>query len=349
MKDRGASIGLRSFSLAALVCLILAGAPDAIAGPPPINVLDPDFDFGRVLTGTLVEHQFVLTNDGASPAIVDEIRLTPPLTLVAAPASVAAGAQAIVRVRLDSSRIRGLFEGHIVLSIAGSDNAAIGLTFAGTVYQTVETFPQSAFFVITERGQTQEQSIELVNHEPEPLAITSVDHPRDRFTTRLEAIEAGKRYRLTLRLDGKGATGRSTDPIVVTTSSRSTPVVRISANTFVRERVYTFPDSVDLGGFPLAAVDADPTLLDTLAQTLMVYRKGTSAFEVRLTSDLDELDIRSERGPLGDRWQATITVKRALLKPGPLKGTIRIETNDPEFPVLNIPVAGLVLPPPATR
>ena len=87
----------------------------------------------------------------------------------------------------------------------------------------------------------------------------------------------------------------------------------------------------------------------TVKGKMMVYRKGTSAFEVGLTSDLDELDIRAQRGPLGDRWQATITVKRALLKPGPLKGTIRIETNDPEFPVLIVPVAGLVLPPPSTR
>jgi len=348
MKDRGAFIGLRSFSFATLVCLTLASAPDAIAGPPRVSVLQSDFDFGRVLTGTLLEHQFVLENESTSLAIIDEVRLTPPLTLVAAPASVAAGARATVRVRLDTSRVTGLFEGHIALSIAGSDDAVIGLTFAGTVYQTVETLPRSAFFVVTDRGQAQEHSIELVNHEPEPLEITSIEHPRDRFTTRLEAIEAGKRYRLTLRLDGNGATGRRTDPIVVMTSSRSTPVIRISANTFVRERVYTFPDSVDLGGFSLAAVNADPTLLDKLAQTLMVYRKGTSGFEVRLTSDLDALDIRAQRGPLGDRWQATITVKPALLKPGPLKGAIRIETNDPEFPVLSVPVSGIVLPP-ATR
>jgi hypothetical protein len=349
MKDRGASIGLRSFSFLTLVCLILSSAPDAIAGPPRVNVLESDFDFGRVLTGTLVEHQFVLKNDSTSPAIIDEVRLTTPLTLVSAPASVAAGAQATVRVRLDTSRITGLFEGQIALSIAGSDDAAIGLTFSGTVYQTVETLPRPAFFVVTDRGQSQEQSIELVNHEPEPLEITSVDHPRDRFTTRLEAIEAGKRYRLTLKLDGTGASGRRTDPIVVTTSSHTTPVVKISANTFVRERVYTFPDSVDLGAFPLAAIEIDPTLPEKLAQTLMVYRKGTSAFEVTLTSDLDALDIRARRGPLGDRWQATITMRRGLLKPGPLKGTIRIETNDPEFPVLCVPVSGLVLPSPATK
>jgi hypothetical protein len=332
-------------SLALIVWLISVCSTEGIARSPQVVGVDRDFDFGRVLKGTVVEHQFVLKNDRASRLVIDELRLTPPLTLVDAPATVPAGAEGIVRVRLDTSRITGLFEGRIVLSIADSGDAPIGLTFGGTVYQTVEAAPRPAFFVVTERGQTQEQSIELVNHEPEPVEIEGVSHGHDRFTTRLETLEPGKRFRLTLALDGKGPGGRRSDLIVVTTSSRSTPVVRIAANTFVRERVYTFPDAVDLGSFPISAIEVDPALLDKLAQTLMVYRKGTGAFDVKLMSALDVLDIRTERGPLGDRWQATITLKQGLLKPGPLKGAILIETNDPEFPRLSVPVSGLVLPP----
>jgi Protein of unknown function (DUF1573) len=332
-------------SLGLVLCLASACGTEAIARSPQVTIADEDFDFGRVLKGTVVEHQFVLRNGRASPLVVDELRLTPPLTLVDAPAAVPAGGEGIVRVRLDTSRITGLFEGRIVLSTTGSEHAAIRLTVVGTVYQTVEVAPQPAFFVVTERGQMQEQSIELVNHEPEPIEIKSVSHGQGAFTTRLDTIDAGKRYRLTLMLDGKGSAGRRTDLILVTTSSRLTPVVRIAANTFVRERVYTFPDSVDLGSFPIGAFEADPALLDKIAQTLMVYRKGTRSFDVKLTSDLDVLDIRTEPGPLGDRWQATITLRPKLLKPGPLKGVIRIETNDSEFPMLSVPVSGLVLPP----
>jgi hypothetical protein len=288
---------MKGFAL--LVCLVAVATTAGIARAPQVVVVDGDFDFGRVLTGTLVEHQFVVKNERDIPLVVDEVRLTPPLTLVGAPASVAAGAQGVVRVRLDTSRVTGLFEGRIALSIADADEPNINLTFAGTVYQTVEAVPRGAFFVVTERGQPQEQSIELVNHESEPLEIKSVVHPQDRFTTKLETVDAGQRYRLTLRLNGTGAGGRRTDPIIVTTSSRSTPTIRIAANTFVRERVYTFPDSVDLGTFPLSAVDADPALLEKLAQTLMVYRKGAGGFDVKVTTDVDGLDIRAERGPLG--------------------------------------------------
>jgi hypothetical protein len=328
--------------LGLIICLVAAATSAGIARAPQVVVAD-DFDFGRVLRGSVVEHQFVVKNERAVPLAIDEVRLTPPLALVSAPASVASGAEGVVRVRLDTSKLTGLFEGRIIISLAGADEPNINLTITGTVYQTVEAVPLGAFFVVTERGQAQEQSIELVSHEPEPLEIKSVDYSQDRFETRLETIEPGKRYRLTLRLNGTGASGRRTDPIVVTTSSRTTPVIKIAANTFVRERVYTFPDSVDLGTFPLSAVDADPILLEKLAQTLMVYRKGTGGFDVKVTTDVEGLDIRAERGPLGDRWQMTITLKRGSLRPGRIAGSIFIETNDPEFPKLRVPISGFVI------
>ena len=328
--------------LGLIVCLLSAAATSGIARSPQSSVVDPDFEFGRVLRGTPVEHQFVVKNNGPAPLVVDTVHLTPPLTVVKGPGTVAPGAEAILRVRLDTSRIVGLFEGRIAIPIGASEEQ-IEMTFSGTVYQTVEVIPRPAIFVVTERGHIGEQSIELVNNGSQPLEITGVDHLHDRFATRVETIEAGKRYRLTLTLEGKGAGGRRTDSIVVKTSSQSTPTVRILANTFVRERVYTFPDTVDFGAVPLSALESDPALIEKLAQTLMVYRKEPG-FEVKVTSDVDFLDIRSERGPGGDRWQATITLKRGHLLPGPLNGKIFIETNDAEFPRLSVAITGLLLP-----
>ena len=132
-----------------IVCLVAVATTAGIARAPQVVVADGDFDFGRVLTGTLVEHEFVVKNERAVPLVIDEVRLSSPLTLLNAPASVAPGKQSVVRVRLDTSRITGLFEGRIVLSIADADEPNINLTFAGTVYQTVEAVPRGAFFVAT--------------------------------------------------------------------------------------------------------------------------------------------------------------------------------------------------------
>jgi len=118
----------------------------------------------------------------------------------------------------------------------------------------------------------------------------------------------------------------------------------IVANTYLRERVYTFPDAVDFGTIRLSDTERDPELLQRIAQTLMVYQVGGADFSVNLRTDLPQLALRSDRGPLGDRFQNTLTLIQQKLMPGVIQGSIVVETNDKEFPRLVVPVSGDVVP-----
>jgi hypothetical protein len=124
------------------------------------------------------------------------------------------------------------------------------------------------------------------------------------------------------------------------TSNPTRPLLEVSANTYLRGRVYTFPDVVDLGAIRLADLKADRA---RLAQTLMVYQQNGS--DIRVTfSTAAPLTIRGERGPKGDRWQATVTIKDEELGPDPIRGSIVVGTNDREFPQFTVPVVGTILP-----
>jgi hypothetical protein len=121
-----------------------------------------------------------------------------------------------------------------------------------------------------------------------------------RFST---SVTRGTRYRPRLmrscrpalpsergvRPDGPG--GRRSDPIVVATSSPTTPSIRIVAHTYLRNRVYVFPDSVDLGSIDLARATSKPDLLGRLAQTLMVYQTDGTEFRARLDTDVRGLAL----------------------------------------------------------
>jgi hypothetical protein len=80
-----------------------------------------------------------------------------------------------------------------------------------------------------------------------------------------------------------------------------------------------------------------------VVQTLMVYRLDTTGFEASFSSDAP-LSIAAERGPNGDRVQATVALRPDMLAPGPLSGTITVTTNDPAFPTLRVPFTINVLP-----
>jgi hypothetical protein len=76
----------------------------------------------------------------------------------------------------------------------------------------------------------------------------------------------------------------------------------------------------------------------------MIYQVGGSEFNIKPATDISGLEIKAEPGPKGDRHQLTISLNpRVELKPGVIHGSLFIETNDPEFPRLSVPVSGGIL------
>jgi len=204
--------------------------------------------------------------------------------------------------------------------------------------------PLPAIFTTVTRGAVQESSLEITNRRPVPLKIGDIVSPSRRFTARVETLEEGKRFRLVVTLKGEGPAGQQQDVLELKTNLEDAPVLRIPVNTWVREKVRTFPDSVFMGRYPISEIRNDPAMAKKRAQILMVYRDGTSQFQAQVTSDIPFLKISSERGPKGDRYENTIWFDPELARPGDIKGNIIIETNEPEVPRLVVPVTGQLQP-----
>ncbi|MCI0634541.1 MAG: hypothetical protein L0206_11595, partial [Actinobacteria bacterium] len=271
--------------------------------------------------------------------------MTPPLLATRMPGVIPPGTTARIATRLDTAQLRGAFQGELVVYLDDPSRPEVALSFDGEVVGTVEVAPMPALFVVGQRGRGAEGSVELINHEAEPLQILEVRHSQDAFSTTLEPLVPGQRYRLTVMLRPDGPGGRRSDPILLRTSSRTAPSIRIVAHTNLRNRVYVFPESVDLGSFELARAKAEPGLLARLAQTLMVYQSDGTDFRARVDTDLPGLTLSPERGPRGDRYQITVQLTPEDLRAGEIEGSIRIRTNDPEFPELRVPVRGRITGP----
>jgi len=333
----------RFFYRAVKFAVILASmAMNVGAGVPQAAFPETQFTF-KVVQGTEIEHEFVLRNEGAAALRILGFRWTAPLWFDRMPAHIEPGAEVRLRVHLDTAELRGRFEGKVLVALNDPVLPEASLSVEGQVVPSVELSPQPVFFVAGSRGEHRQAVIEIINHAPEPLKIESVEHPSERFATRLETVEEGRRYRLSLILNPDGPGGKKTDMILVKTSSSTTPLLRIAANTYLREQVYTFPTAVDLGALRLEDLKENPDLLQQMAQTLMVYQSGGSDFRVKASTDLPVLDVKWERGPKGDRYQGAISLIGEKLQAGPLKGSIVIETNDPKFPRLVVPVTGVIL------
>ena len=331
-------------SLAAALLLIGGGAAHS-GDRGGVVFSETAFDFGRVVRGEPIEHEFIVRNDGTTPVRVLRASMTPPILATRMPGVIPPGTTAHIATRLDTAQLQGAFQGELVVHLDDPSRPEVALSFEGEVVGQVEVAPMPALFVVGQRGRGAASSVELINHEAEPLQILDVQHSQDAFSTTLEPLVPGRRYRLTVTLRPDGPGGRRSDPILIRTSSRTVSSIRIVAHTNLRNRVYVFPDSVDLGSFELARAKSELSLLADVAQTLMVYQVDGTDFQIRLDTDVPGLRLKSERGPAGDRHQITVQLEPGKLRAGDVEGSIRIRTNDPQFPQVLVPVHGRLTEP----
>jgi hypothetical protein len=294
------------------------------------------FQFGEVLSGTVIEHDFVVRNAGSAALSIQKVSMTTPLLVTQMPREIAPGAEGRIHFKLDTTNLVGKFDGAILVFLNDSELQQASLTFTGHIMPPIELSPMPAFFVAGQKGHGGRAAIEIVNHESEPLHIERIEHPTERFETRLETLKQGQRYRLTLTLRPDGPVGKSTDTILVSTSSKRMPSLKVAANTYLYERVHTFPELVALG--KLHASDAAE-----MGLTLMIYQESGKDFQLKLSTDVPALNLKWERGTTGDRYQAKITLIPAKIPLGPIKGSIFVDTNDPQFPRLIVPVYGQII------
>ena len=313
----------------------LASPGVAPSGPKAVFP-EAQFDFGEVLSGAVVEHDFALNNAGSAALFIEKASMTTPLLVTQMPHEVTPGAEGRFHFKLDTANLEGKFDGTILVSLNDPAMPQARLVFSGRVIPPIELSPRPAFFVAGQRGKGNRAGIEIVNHESEPMTIEKIEHPTGRFTTQLDTLKRGQRYLLTLALKPNGPGGKAFDTIVIRTSSKRMPVLKVDANTYLFERVHTFPDVVDFG--TLRTGDAGHTAL-----ILMIHQEGGTNFKVQLSTDIPSLSLKSERGPKGDQYQVEVTLSPQTIPVGPMKGSIFIDTNDREFPRVIVPVAGQIV------
>src|SRR5262249_25634130 len=189
----------------------------------------PSFQFEATLSGSVVEHDFVLKNQGSTPLQIQKVGMTQPLVVTSMPREVAPGSEGKIHFKLDTSHLSGVFRGAAVVLVNDPAQPEIELAFEGLITRLIEVVPMPAFFVSALTGESKRAAVESLNHEAQPLTIQEIEHPKDRFSTELETIEPGRRYRLTLILKPDGPSGKAAETILVRNTSNSMSVLPIQA------------------------------------------------------------------------------------------------------------------------
>ncbi len=327
------------------------GSTDTSNGPHPILVIEaPIHDFGELDSGTPMRHSFKIRNTGTADLVIESVSPSCGCTKGDYDKVVAPGKEG--KIELAVANTQG-YSGESSKTAAVVTNDPKNPRFTLTLRARFKVDPSapppktknsSAFNVEpTDRwttgvlsGSSAASSFYLVNNQTNPVHPRKVVGGGQAFTATIEPIQDGRRYELKVRTAPGLKPGRYTETLRVLTDSPTEPETTLDLELTVHSRVFVTPPSIIMPSLP-AASD-----LSSITWPMIYVRKlREGGLKIKsFTSTLPFLKLELLTESEGQVYKIRLTVDSKKLKPGEFKGTVRIETNDPEAPVLEVPIQG---------
>jgi hypothetical protein len=215
----------------------------------------------------------------------------------------------------------------------------------GQVSPMVEILPLPAVFFSLYKGQAPEKSVTILNHHDRPLKITGLDQKSDRFTAQLHTVREGQEYALVVQVNPQAALGRTREKVTLNSDNPRQPRLSVGVNILIKDEVYIFPETIDLGKVSIQELKNTPALLKSLIQTVLVKRREGKGkdFQITLDHNIPFINIKKEPEKNSETYRLDVSPIIDKLKPGKIDIFIKVKTNDKDVPELKIPVLGEVL------
>jgi len=188
------------------------------------------------------------------------------------------------------------------------------------------------------RGTTNGSAIKVINGGDKPVHVTKVDPNGDLFAVSLETVQDGKEYVIRFQTNKGARIGAFQQTATVHTDSPVLPEFPIYLEATIQPEISVSPASVKLEGLmnngELSGIDI-PTI------TIIKATGGLKILKVVSTLAFIKPELSTILA--GSSYNVTLTFDKAALQnlsQSQFKGAIRIETNDAELSVINIPVEG---------
>ena len=220
-------------------------------------------DFGPVPRGSVVRHDFVLTNRTAGPVTILDVRASCGCTTGrAANTPIAPGASAIVEAQMDTRNFVGAKETVLTVSVvsAGGETAEARLGVRSMILSDIVLNPGTIDFGVVAAGQPA-QRVLMIERLGDPnwraQRMVASKHLAKVVNAKLDPVasaDGGVSYRLTVDLRPDAPAGPLLEEVRVVTNDREAPVLPILVRADVRGTLSVAPEMLSLG----AATTGDP-------------------------------------------------------------------------------------------
>ena len=330
-----------SLAVIPAIGLLLTVLTVAAYGAPKVWIDRQSAEFGRVERGTTVSEIFLVRNLGDETLVFEDAQVSMPGMTIQVRQALEPGEEAKLVINWDTSNISQQVEGAVRIKLNDPARSKIFLSLSGTVFRPVDVLPYPLVMLSSFEGEQTTRVLELVNNQESPLLISRLEPQGDAFVAEVVPVQEGQRYELRVTVKESTPVGRYEQFLVVHTNSTKRPKLGVQVRILVKPEVHVAPDSVEFGKLSLTALKTEG-LAELLSQTLTLHRKSGTMSITSVSSNISGLAIEvTPEGP-AEVIRVDVHLDPKQVQAGPLDGNILIETDDENFPALEIPVSGIV-------
>lgn len=359
------SMCVRSAALMTVFAASLALAPakasqegSARSPQPAISVAEPTKDFGKVTTGSLLAHTFVLSNEGRAPVEIREIRPgMGPISIPHFDRTIAPGGRGEIRVEIDALRLAGTGTARIEVLTSDPAQPSVFLVLSWAVAPAVVSAPDRARWLFVQHEPEGTIRHRLSAKDGQPFRVVSVEVPGPHLRASFEPIAASgegeakdrPQWTVDLTLDPAAPIGPVEGIVVVRTDHPEQSRVPIPVSGFVRPRYVLQPEwgrTSRLGQVALSEpTDVTFKLRNFASEPVSVLEVKTTIAGITGSVTPATVDgTRQSVSGVGHHFDVTLRLDPSAMAPGAFEGKVVVHLSDPRQPTVEMPLSGELVP-----
>ncbi len=300
----------------------------ATSGPQPrIQVPAPNYDFGTVLEGTPVKHEFMVRNTGQADLIIGHVQTSCGCTVAESDKKrLAPGEQTQLPVTFDTRHERGHASRRIDVYTNDPQTPDLALEIQGVVRTESEANPREVFFDSVRKGTESTREVEIkYNGTAKNFKIVKVSNSNPNIAV---TQEPGPKLKIALLRTMPG--GPFQDTVEVATNGRP---LEIPVYGRVVGDLITEPAQVSFGILPHGS---------GAMRIVRLTNNGARPVAIKeLSSTSPAVVAKAEPITAGKEYKITLQLRKGT-PDGQLRGQLVIKTDDPEQTSLTVPFYGIV-------
>lgn len=322
-----------------------ASSSTGVSPVPRIQFATPIHDFGRVVSGAVVRHDFLFTNTGQAVLEISNVHASCGCTTAGEwSRRVEPGQTGVIPIQLNTAGFQGLVVKPVTITCNDPQQPNVSLQVRALIWTPIELTPRYAVLHANpERLEQARAVVHIVNREEVPLRLEAPESSSPHLKAEIVERDPGQAYDLLIMPTGVPPPGNTQGLITVPTSSTNLPQLSVTTLLLMQPVVTVAPPFIQLAPGPLPAPQ-------TVAVAVM--NNGTNRLRLSGVSVNDtNVTVEVQETNPGHYFNVLLHFPAGFQLPPGRVLALTGQTSHPSHPEFRIPIAQssgpIATPPPA--